>query len=135
MCIRDSLLWYAKDKEKVKFRKIWRPKSTDDPGTAEYNRIELADSDRRSMNAEEVENWSVLPKGSRPYRQDNIVSQRPPGDFPVEFEGTTYRPITGYWKTGVDGMAKLIDARRIEVRGRMLSYVRYFDDFPYKPMN
>jgi adenine-specific DNA-methyltransferase len=130
----DYLLWYAKDKEKVKFRKIWRPKSTDDPGTAEYNRIELADGDRRSMNAEEVENWSVLPKGSQPYRQDNIVSQRPPGDFPVEFEGTTYRPITGYWKTGVDGMAKLIDARRIEVRGRMLSYVRYFDDFPYKPI-
>ena len=31
-------------------------------------------------------------------------------------------------------MAKLIDARRIEVRGRMLSYVRYFDDFPYKPI-
>ena len=86
------------------------------------------------MNGEEVENWSVLPKGGRPYRQDNIVSQRPPGDFPVEFEGTTYRPITGYWKTGVDGMAKLIDARRIEVRGRMLSYVRYFDDFPYKPI-
>jgi adenine-specific DNA-methyltransferase len=130
----DYLLWYAKDKEKVKFRKIWRPKSTDDPGTAEYNRIELADGDRRSMNGEEVENWPVLPKGSRPYRQDNIVSQRPPGDFPVEFEGTTYRPITGYWKTGVDGMAKLIDARRIEVRGRMLSYVRYFDDFPYKPI-
>ena len=130
----DYLLWYAKDKEKVKFRKIWRPKSTDDPGTAEYNRIELADGDRRSMNGEEVENWSVLPKGGRPYRQDNIVSQRPPGDFPVEFEGTTYRPITGYWKTGVDGMAKLIDARRIEVRGRMLSYVRYFDDFPYKPI-
>jgi adenine-specific DNA-methyltransferase len=130
----DYLLWYAKDKEKVKFRKIWRPKSTDDPGTAEYNRIELADGSRRSMNGEEVDNWSVLPKGSRPYRQDNIVSQRPPGDFPVEFEGTTYRPITGYWKTGVDGMAKLIAARRIEVRGKMLAYVRYFDDFPYKPI-
>jgi adenine-specific DNA-methyltransferase len=130
----DYLLWYAKDKEKVKFRKIWRPKSTDDPGTAEYNRIELADGNRRSMTGQEVENWSVLPKGSRPYRQDNIVSQRPPGDFPIEFEGTTYRPITGYWKSGIDGMAKLIDARRIEVRGKMLSYVRYFEDFPYKPI-
>ncbi|MBZ5667480.1 MAG: site-specific DNA-methyltransferase, partial [Acidobacteriia bacterium] len=130
----DYLLWYAKDKEKVKFRKIWRPKSTDDPGTAEYNRIELADGNRRSMTGQEVENWSLLPKGSRAYRQDNIVSQRPPGDFPVEFEGTTYRPITGYWKSGIDGMAKLIDARRIEVRGKMLSYVRYFEDFPYKPI-
>ena len=66
--------------------------------------------------------------------ETNIVSQRPPGDFPVEFEGKTYRPITGYWKTGVEGMKKLVDARRIEVRGKMLSYVRYFSDFPYKPV-
>jgi adenine-specific DNA-methyltransferase len=131
--VSDYLLWYAKDKEKVKFRKIWRPKSSDDPGTAEYNRVELASGERRSMTADETANWAVLPKNSRPYRQDNIVSQRPPGDFPVEFAGRTYRPITGYWKTGVEGFKKLIDANRIEVRGKMLSYVRYFRDFPYKP--
>jgi adenine-specific DNA-methyltransferase len=132
--VSDYILWYAKDKERVKFRKIWTPKSDDDPGTAEYSRVELPDGQRRNMTAEETENWSLLPKGSRPYRQDNIVSQRPPGDFPVEFEGKTFRPITGYWKSGVDGIKKLIDARRIEVRGKMLSYVRYFHDFPYKPV-
>jgi adenine-specific DNA-methyltransferase len=131
--VSDYLLWYAKDKEKVKFRKIWRPKSNDDPGKAEYNRVELSNGERRSMTEEEAENWSLLPKDSRPYRQDNIVSQRPPGDFPVEFAGKTYRPITGYWKTGIEGFKKLIDANRIEVRGKMLSYVRYFQDFPYKP--
>jgi adenine-specific DNA-methyltransferase len=130
----DYLLWYAKDIEKVKFRKIWSPKSADDPGTAEYNRVEFADGKRRSMTVDEAKNWSLLPRNCRPYRQDNIVSQRPPGDFPVEFEGKTYRPITGYWKTGVEGMKKLVDARRIEVRGKMLSYVRYFSDFPYKPV-
>jgi len=97
----DYLLWYARDIEKLKFRKIWSPKSVDDPGTAEYNRVEFSDGRRRSMTVEEVDNWSLLPQHSRPYRQDNIVSQRPPGDFPVEFEGKTYRPITGYWKTGV----------------------------------
>src|SRR5207244_2844723 len=66
------------------------------------------------------------------YRQDNIVSQRPPGDFPVEFEGEVYKPITGYWKTGQEGMKALIQARRIEKRGKMLSYVRFFGDFPLK---
>ncbi len=86
------------------------------------------------MEEIEARDRSLLPRGSRVYRQDNIVSQRPPGDFPVEFEGRTYRPITGYWKTGTEGMAKLIAARRIETRGKMLSYVRYFDDFPYSPI-
>jgi adenine-specific DNA-methyltransferase len=130
----DYLLWYANSIEKVKFRKVWLPKATEDPGTAEYNRLELPDGTRRPMNDAELRDVSLLPAGSRTYRQDNIVSQRPPGDFPVEFEGKTYRPITGYWKTGVEGMAKLIAAHRIEARGKMLSYVRYFNDFPYKPI-
>ena len=86
------------------------------------------------MTAEESSNWELLPEGARAYRQDNIVSQRPPGDFPVEFAGKVYRPITGYWKTGQTGMSRLIAAKRIEERGRMLAYVRFFDDFAFRPM-
>jgi adenine-specific DNA-methyltransferase len=132
--VNDYLLWYAKDAGRVKFRKIWLPKLVTEAGASEYNRLELSGGHRRIMTQEEVEDWSKLPENARPYRQDNIVSQRPPGDFPVEFEGKTYKPITGYWKSGVEGMAKLIKAGRIEVRGKMLSYVRYFDDFPFKPI-
>lgn len=127
----DYILWYARNRERLKFRELYESKSGD-AGASEYDRIELPDGSRRKMTREERENWSVLPAGARPYRQDNIVSQRPPGDFPVEFEGQVYRPITGYWKTGQDGMRALIQARRIEKRGRMLSYVRFFGDFPLK---
>ena len=130
----DYLLWYATNAEAVKFRKLRIPKVAGEAGTTEYNRVELLDGSRRLMTEEEQEDWTKLPPGARPYRQDNIVSQRPPGDFPVEFEGKTYRPITGYWKTGIDGMARLIAANRIERRGSMLSYVRFYDDFPYKPL-
>ena len=52
----------------------------------------------------------------------------------MEFDGEVYRPITGYWKTGIEGMKRLIDAGRIEKRGRMLSYVRFFADFPVRPV-
>ncbi len=131
----DYLLWYGRRKELLKYRRLWGAKADSDPGTLEYNRVELLDKSRRRMTPEESDNWSLLPDGSRPYRQDNIVSQRPPGNFPVEFEGKTFRPLTGYWKTGVEGMQKLIAARRVEQRGRMLSYVRFFGDFPYKPMS
>lgn len=130
----DYLLWYAMDAQAVKYRKLRVPKLLGEPGTSEYNRVELVDGTRRLMTEEEQEDWSKLPTEARPYRQDNIVSQRPPGDFPVEFQGRTYRPITGYWKTGVEGMARLIAAKRIERRGNMLSYVRFYDDFPYKPI-
>ncbi|HYK92167.1 MAG TPA: site-specific DNA-methyltransferase [Acidobacteriota bacterium] len=128
----DYLLWYSRDKERMKYRKLWQTKA-DAPGASEYDRVLLRDGTRRKMTQDEAEDWSLLPEGSRPYRQDNIVSQRPPGSFPVEFEGQVFKPITGYWKTGTEGMAKLIGAGRIERRGKMLSYVRFFDDFPYRP--
>ena len=131
----DYLLWYAKNAEKVKYRKLRVAKQFGEPGTSEYNRLELKDGSRWVMTEDEQEDWGKLPGGAQPYRQDNIVSQRPPGDFPVEFEGKTFRPITGYWKTGVEGMAKLIAAKRIERRGTMLSYVRFYQDFPYKPIS
>jgi len=129
----DYILWYAKDKEQLKYRPLWLEKTAVDAGTAEYNRVELVDGARRRMTSDEERDWMLLPAGSRPYRQDNMVSQRPPGNFPVEFQGATYRPMSGYWKTGVEGMRRLIASRRIEKRGRMLSYVRFFEDFPVRP--
>ena len=127
----DYVLWYAKDKERIKFRALYEAKESE-AGASEYDRIELLDGSRRKMTKEERDNRNTLPSGSKVYRQDNIVSQRPPGDFPVEFEGEVYRPITGYWKTGKEGMSKLLASRRIEKRGKMLSYVRFFGDFPFK---
>ena len=129
----DYLLWYAKDSDRVKYRPIWMNK-IGEPGAAEYNRIDDG-ACRRRMTITEDSDKNSLQEGHRAYRQDNIVSQRPPGSFPVEFEGLSYVPITGYWKTGVEGFARLIKGQRIERRGRMLSYVRFLDDFPVKPIS
>ena len=130
----DYVLWYCKDREKIKYRQAWLLKSRSDAGAADYNLIRMPDGSSRKINSEENENISSLPFGARIYTQDNIVSQRPPGDFPVVFEGSSYKPITGYWKTGLLGMGKLLKASRIEKRGRMLRYVRYVDDFPVRPI-
>jgi adenine-specific DNA-methyltransferase len=71
---------------------------------------------------------------ARYYRLSDMRSQRPPGDFPVTFEGKTIRPTTGYWKTGQDGFQRLINANRIELSGNTLNYVRYLNDFPAFPI-
>jgi adenine-specific DNA-methyltransferase len=130
----DYILWYAKDRAVVKYRQTWLFKSRSDPGAADYNLIRVSEGVSRRMTPDEEENPSLLPEGARIYTQDNIVSQRPPGDFPVPFEGQTYKPLTGYWKTGAEGMGKLLKAARIEKRGRMLRYLRYLDDFPVRPI-
>jgi adenine-specific DNA-methyltransferase len=131
----DYLVWFAKDKDQVKYNKIWLEKIEEDAGVAEYNRLELPDFDRRLMSRAETDGTESVPAGASRYRQDNIVSQRPPGDFPVAFEGRTITPLSGYWKTGLDGFRLLIRASRIEMRGRMLSYVRFLDDFAVRPIS
>jgi adenine-specific DNA-methyltransferase len=130
----DHVLWYARNADVVsqKFHQIWIEKR-DDPGASEYNRVDITGL-RRKLTASESLNRDNLDNDHRVYRQDNIVSQRPPGSFAVSFEGKDYRPITGFWKTGTEGFQKLIRAARIEKRGRMLSYVRFWRDFPVRPI-
>jgi adenine-specific DNA-methyltransferase len=82
------------------------------------------------MTKEERDDPSLLPAKARIYRIDNLTSQRPPGDFPIEFSGKTYRPRKGYWKTGIEGMQRLVDSKRLEATGGGLYYIRYLDDFP-----
>lgn len=130
----DYLLWYARDILRVKYRQLFLDKSFGGEGASAYNRVQLPDGTRRALSADERGDLSLLPLGSKVYRIDNLTSQRPPGDFPVELNGKTYRPRRGYWKTGESGMAALRTANRLEATAGGLYYVRYLADFPVFPL-
>ena len=132
--VSDYLLWYARAKDHVKYRQLYREKSLGAEGATAYNRVELPDGTRRSMTGAEKADISLLPKYARVYRLDNLTSQRPPGDFPIELDGRTFRPKRGYWKTGIPGMEALKAARRLEATESGLYYVRYIEDFPVFPV-
>lgn len=131
----DFLLWYARDTQRVKYRQIYLDKQFGGDGASAYSRVELPDGTRRAMTADEKNDISLLPAGSRIYRIDNLTSQRPPGDFPVELNGKVFRPHRGFWKTGESGMERLKAANRLEATDGGLYYVRYFDDFPVYPLS
>ncbi|MCA3386456.1 MAG: site-specific DNA-methyltransferase [Roseomonas sp.] len=126
----DFILFYARNKPLLKYREILRSKGNDETIQREYRRYRDEQGLSGLIDGADPENWRQMNEKFRIYRQDNIVSQRPPGSFPVLFDGREYRPITGYWKTGQIGMTRLVRARRIEQRGKMLSYVRFFNDYP-----
>lgn len=121
----DYILLYAKNIEHVKYRQLFKEKIFEGSGASAYNRAEL--NDGRRVRVEAIKESDTI---SRYFRFSDMRSSRPPGDFPVEFKGRTIRPATGYWKTGPEGFAKLINANRIELSGNTLNYVRYLDDFP-----
>jgi adenine-specific DNA-methyltransferase len=127
----DYLVWYAKSKEHVKYRQLYIDKEFGGLGGSGYTWIQLPNGTRRRMESGE----SPEELRGRVLTLDNLTSQRPPGDFPVVFGGRTIRPNRGYWKTGTDGMKRLLDAQRIELIGNTLRYVRFIDDFPVFPLN
>lgn len=126
----DYLLWYAKDKDRVKYRQVYRDKSIGGAGTSAYSWIETADG-RRIRAAQATEDDI---RHGRYFRDDNLTSQTTREGkttvFPVQVDGQEYMPgASSGWKTNRKGMEQLRIARRLIVTGKTLKYVRYLDDF------
>ncbi len=139
----DYILFYAKDRTRLKYRQLYQYKALGGEGASKYDRVELPDGTRRLMSPDEKDSVKPLPPGARPYRPDNLTSQsigRQKGEgaaswFPVMVNGREFRPnLRNRWKTNEEGMARLIAARRVQVTGNTLAYVRFLDDFPAFPL-
>jgi adenine-specific DNA-methyltransferase len=133
--VADYLLWYARDRERVKVRPLYLPRGIEDDVGGRYSRVELADGTRRSLTSEERRNVESIPAGARLYRHDNLTSQRPLGAGDLrqyEFDGHTFTPGKGTFKTDRAGMDRLAAARRLAYPTlNSLTYVRYLNDFPF----
>ncbi len=126
----DFILWYAKSKDTVKFRALYTDKLTSD-SMERYDQVELPSGLRRPLTMDEKADDKLVPTGSRRYQASATTSTKPPGDFEVPFEGRSFRPKSGYWKTGPDGFQRIAKAHRlIATSGGVLRYVRYAADFP-----
>jgi adenine-specific DNA-methyltransferase len=135
--VSNYLIWYAKDRVAQKVRQLYLPKSSGKSTDTAYSWIELPDGNRRQMTQEERAEPGRRPAGARVFRRDNLTSQRPARDSDVrefEFEGKTYRPGAGTFKTNRDGLNKLAGERRLVGIGNTLAYVRYLDDFDALPV-
>jgi adenine-specific DNA-methyltransferase len=139
----DYVLFYAKQREHLKYRQPYNPKTIESEIGGPYSLLELTNGARRRMNAEERNNPRLIETGARVYRLDNLQSQsigREKGEgaacwFPVELDGKEWLPgQQSRWKTNEAGMAKLKAAKRLQATATGLYYVRYIDDFPAMPL-
>ncbi|EIL87442.1 site-specific DNA-methyltransferase [Rhodanobacter sp. 115] len=130
--VYDTILFYAKDKEKVKYRKQLMSVGYD---TYAYPNVESVDGSWRRLSSDERGNFD--PKFGRLFRTDNITSQSG-GEktaFPVTLEGKLLKPSKGsFWKTNERGMSVLAKAERLKAVGNTLTYTRYQDDFPARAL-
>ena len=121
----DFVLWYARERANVKFRVPLVHKSLDTDKAGVYRWVRELDGSVRPLSNHE----RFQGRTDHVFRFDNLTSQRPPGDFPVQVNGKTYGAGKGYWKTGEVGMSRLLKSDRVGQARNSLTYIRFLDDF------
>jgi len=132
----DCLLWYARDVQSLKYRPLFERRSVQDDENLRF--VELPSGVRRKLTAEEVTGAKGLPTGARVYRPNPLTNQRPAQGTDLrsfEFQGKVFTPGTGTFRTDFNGLQRLATANRLLAVGNTLTFVRYLDDFPFKPSN
>jgi len=133
--VNDYIIFYAKDINLLKFRKLFKKQEKIFGNT--WNYVEMPDGERRRLTKEEIENPDLLPKGAKFFASYKLA---PAGfnqnaTFKVEYKGKLYRPpLTSggrSWKTHEGGMKRLVTLNRILPQGDTLRFVAYTEDFPY----
>ena len=133
--VSDYLLWYAKNKNHLKFRQIFMNKPIGE-GTG-YTWIEMPDGTRRKMTQEERRDASLLPKEGKVFFLDKLTSSgyTTSCTFDFELEGKLIKAQKKSWRTNQSGIKELIKKKRIMRPGDLPVFVVYHDDFPVQPIH
>ncbi len=131
---KDHILFYARDRSKAKFRRVFNVKEAGAEGATQFNWVESEDKTiRRSLRSSEVppENWGVI-------SHDNLTSTgfATTTNYALELFGRriSLKQANQRWKTTTEGMFRVKAADRVMLLGSTPRYVRKLNDFPVFPI-
>lgn len=136
--VNDYLLWYAKDKEQMKYTQLYEILSREEKleHMSSYAAVEMADGTCRSLTAEERGNLSLLPVGSRLYRRMGLTSMHEStsgrSDSYVWKEKKYECPPNRQWSVSSEGLDRLAEIGRLDVAetSNLLHWKRYEEEVP-----
>jgi adenine-specific DNA-methyltransferase len=134
--ITDSILWFAKNKEVVKYRQLYLEKELGGERMNSYVWIDQKEiGNRRKLSSNELSSRST-PENAMVFSLQNMTSQSggESSRFPVRLNGIEFIPKKNFWKTNPIGMDRLVKADRLMISGQNINYVRYLVDFSRLPV-
>ena len=144
--VADFLLWYAKDKEQMKYHQLYEP--LDRAGKMEHMSahgvVELPDGSTRTLTSAKLDDPdATLPRDARVYRRMPLTSL----GTSATGRSAAYRwneqdwpcPTGRHWSVSVEGLNRLAELGRLDGsgggRGFVLAWKRYDDEVPGRRMH
>ncbi|MCY3748360.1 MAG: site-specific DNA-methyltransferase [Chloroflexi bacterium] len=125
----DYVLFYARNRESLKYRQLNKDKKLGEKGTTQYV-WQLSNDLQESRISKNVEpEGHVFAAGDLRSQSGGATTQ-----FGYDINGITYHVYRGGWKTNLEGMNRLERANRIKPIGKSLMYRRFLDDFAVYPI-
>ena len=124
--VTDHLLWFARDADRMKFRRIGRRKIAGETGASAYRTLT------------ELPGVPAFFGPTRLATSDQLTSQGASGQSKqtATHTGRVFDPPKGlHWKAAIDGMKRLDRAGRMFLVGNTLRYLRYLDDYSFVSFN
>ena len=142
--VADYLLWYAKDKDKVKYRQLYEPLTRAEiiDYFSWHVMVELPDGHCRKLTDEErFDPDSHLPEGTRIYRRTGLDSQgvsTTGRSDPYEWNGKVFHCAKKrHWSISKEGLDRLGELGRLEaLEGQTsLMWKKYEEEVPGRRLN
>ena len=129
--VNDFLIWYAKNKEIMKFRRLFMQSEID---TRNFNRLEEASGEHRAMTELERSKSENINSNSHAFQTAPLHSKGEGDKTAREFAGKKWTIPAGSWRYSLEGFQRLGEAGRISQEKTVIRAIRYFDDFPLQEL-
>jgi adenine-specific DNA-methyltransferase len=134
--VYDTLVWYAKDKDQLKYRALFLQRA-EVATMNRYNWLEMPDGASTKLTSAQISGEEPIPEGRR-WQDTSLFSQGESTGETAEswvFNGEVFHPKKGrHWATRRAERKRLAEASRVEKIGTLLRFRRFADDFPVVPL-
>jgi adenine-specific DNA-methyltransferase len=129
--VYDYIIWYCRDREKLKFRPLFREQALE--SEPEFCYLDEGAGHFRKLQTSEI---GGLDKDQRLriFKRSDLRSSgyTPSCTFEFDFEGRPFKPLgRKSWRTTPDGVETLKRKHRLFVLGSNIYFRQYHSDFPF----
>ena len=133
--IQAHIIWYAKQKELCKFRRIFKPKDIEGLNLDLYKYVEQ-DGNVRMLTPDERTNPEHIPNNARIFRTLPLHTMGTEKRERREFEGKVYTPPSNtQWRHTATAFDSMVKSNRIIKEGNRMGSKFYLDDLGAEEYN